>query len=313
VAAPPTAFISYSWDSPEHKEWVAELGTRLRENGVDVRLDVWDVAPGDSLTQFMEAQIATCDFVVVICTPQYAARSQARQGGVGYEQQIISGFLAGGVPRRKFIPILRSGSFSPGPGLAIPTHFAGIYAIDFSDNDRAEANFEPLLRALFGIPAIEKPTLGVRPEFDSASAPELPQSLRLPSLEIEGWHLLSGVVSNQLYPTTFHIPSESERRAVSAGAVVKLSFELGVDYEDEPDIVLEGERMWVTVVGHDGPYLIGKLSNQPAAYSHMIDDERYEADEDAPLKHGDQVVFLPEHIIDIEEADEPVPIPPQLS
>ncbi|GAC1609630.1 MAG: hypothetical protein NVS3B3_16550 [Aquirhabdus sp.] len=32
---PPKVFISYSWDSPEHREWVANLGTFLRQRGID--------------------------------------------------------------------------------------------------------------------------------------------------------------------------------------------------------------------------------------------------------------------------------------
>jgi hypothetical protein len=44
-AAPPTAFISYSWDDEEHKAWVKQLAARLRGDGVDVALDQWDYSP----------------------------------------------------------------------------------------------------------------------------------------------------------------------------------------------------------------------------------------------------------------------------
>ena len=43
----PKAFISYSWDDDAHKEWVRQLATRLRADGVDVTLDRWDCALGD--------------------------------------------------------------------------------------------------------------------------------------------------------------------------------------------------------------------------------------------------------------------------
>ena len=45
----PKAFISYSHDSSDHKRWVAVLATKLRENGVDVILDQWDLSLGDDL------------------------------------------------------------------------------------------------------------------------------------------------------------------------------------------------------------------------------------------------------------------------
>jgi hypothetical protein len=37
--ANPTVFISYFWDDDAHKEWVKELATQLRADGVDARLD----------------------------------------------------------------------------------------------------------------------------------------------------------------------------------------------------------------------------------------------------------------------------------
>ena len=36
----PKAFISYSWTSPEHQQWVLDLATQLRESGVVVVFDI---------------------------------------------------------------------------------------------------------------------------------------------------------------------------------------------------------------------------------------------------------------------------------
>jgi hypothetical protein len=50
----PKVFISYSWDSDDHRKWVQDFATRLRtEGGVDVTLDRWHAVPGDQLPQFM--------------------------------------------------------------------------------------------------------------------------------------------------------------------------------------------------------------------------------------------------------------------
>lgn len=54
----PQVFISYSHDSLEHKQWVLELATRLRANGIDAILDQWDLKPGDDLPKFMEVNLA---------------------------------------------------------------------------------------------------------------------------------------------------------------------------------------------------------------------------------------------------------------
>jgi hypothetical protein len=34
-----TVFISYSWDSEAHKDWVSTFATRLRRDGIDTILD----------------------------------------------------------------------------------------------------------------------------------------------------------------------------------------------------------------------------------------------------------------------------------
>ena len=49
-----TCFISYSYDSKEHKEWVFALASRLMKNGVDVILDQRDLRLGSDLLAFME-------------------------------------------------------------------------------------------------------------------------------------------------------------------------------------------------------------------------------------------------------------------
>lgn len=86
----PTAFISYARESDEHKAWVIELGTRLRSDGIDLTLDEWHLRPGDELPRFMESAIRESDSVLVVCTPAYRAKSDARSGGVGYEGSMIT-------------------------------------------------------------------------------------------------------------------------------------------------------------------------------------------------------------------------------
>ncbi|CAB5500561.1 toll/interleukin-1 receptor domain-containing protein [Bathymodiolus thermophilus thioautotrophic gill symbiont] len=50
----PKCFMSYSHDNKEHEEWVLSLATRLRENGVDVILDQWDLGLGGDIPAFMD-------------------------------------------------------------------------------------------------------------------------------------------------------------------------------------------------------------------------------------------------------------------
>lgn len=292
----PKVFISYSWDSDSHKNWVRELAERLVTNGVAVNLDQWNVVPGDSLTAFMEEHVSSCDFILVVCTPNYAAKSVNRAGGVGYEQQIISGQIAAGVERRKFIPIIRDGDFTPGEKTSIPPHFLGIYAIDMRSINALDEQIEGLLRAIYKVPAVTAPPLGSKPTFAVSSFPSSKptRAARLAAIEFDGWHLISGVVMNEQYPNTFSIPSADARAAVIPSDFVKLAFEVAVDDpESEGGVEIASERMWVQILGSYGPYLWGKLCNMPSFDGEQID-----------LTHGSEVIFLPEHIIDIVEASE---------
>ena len=145
MSTAPTAFISYSWDSEQHKRWVKELATRLRRDGIDVKLDQWHTAPGDPLPKFMETSIRDNDFVLIICTPSYKAKSESRKGGVGYEGNIITGELFAKQNRRKYIPILREGDWLT----ATPVWLSGAYGLVFV-GDYPEQTYQELVATLKG-------------------------------------------------------------------------------------------------------------------------------------------------------------------
>jgi hypothetical protein len=97
------AFLSYSWDDDTHTEWVEQLATKLRSDGIDVSLDRWHAAPGDRLPEFMESAVRENDFVIAICTPRYKERSEGHSTGVGYEGGIMTAYAFMGRDNRKFI------------------------------------------------------------------------------------------------------------------------------------------------------------------------------------------------------------------
>lgn len=288
----PSALISYSWDSEEHKVWVRGIAQRLRRNGVDVKLDQWHVKPGQSLTQFMEREIVECDHVIIICTPNYYEKSLSRKGGVGYEQQIISGHIASGVPREKFIPVVREGNFEPGNNCSIPPHFSGIFAVDMRNQDSIDGSIELLLRSIFNEPLHAIPEIGERPIWDVQEQTNFSE-LRLPTIDLDGYELRSGLAQHHRTPETFYMPREDERQTLNVGDIVKLIFIIAVtaDPEDPDDDGTFGERMWVIVKGRIGPYYIGNLNNMPLT-----------SGEQDNLTFEDEVIFLPEHVIDIQKA-----------
>ena len=156
----PKTFISYSWDDDAHKEWVKQLATRLRADGVDVMLDRWHSAPGDQIPAFMERAVRENDFVIAVCTPRFKERSEERGGGVGYEGDIMTAYAFTGGDKRKFIPVLRRGSWRE----AAPTWLLGRAKIDLSRDPYSESEYEELLRTLHGARE-EAPPIGHRPNF----------------------------------------------------------------------------------------------------------------------------------------------------
>lgn len=135
------AFVSYSWDSDQHKEWVAKLATDLRHDGIETILDQWHTELGDQLTEFMERQIRENDYVLIVCTPNYRLKSDERKGGVGYEGDIMTAEVHNQRNHRKFIPILAQGSWEE----AAPSWLKGKYYVDLSSADKYKENYPDLV------------------------------------------------------------------------------------------------------------------------------------------------------------------------
>ena len=53
----PRLFVSYSWTSRDHEAWVLRFATELRESGIDVILDKWDLREGHDAHAFMEKMV----------------------------------------------------------------------------------------------------------------------------------------------------------------------------------------------------------------------------------------------------------------
>ncbi len=139
-------FISYAWESEEHREWVKALANRLLSDGIDAVLDQYDLELGDRLPQFMEKSVRSSDYVLIVCTPTYKQKADERIGGVGYEGHIISGELFSQRNERKFIPVLKEGSVKD----CIPTFLEGKLAIDLSERGELEG-YNDLLATLYGV------------------------------------------------------------------------------------------------------------------------------------------------------------------
>ena len=140
----PTVFVSYSWDDDQHRAWIRAFATRLRVDGVRVILDQWHLVPGDQVPHFMERSVRTHDYVLIVCTPRYKTRSDDREGGVGYEGDIMTAEVLTGRNQQKFIPVLRGMSWHD----SALSWLKGKYFIDLRGEPYNAIRYQELLLTL---------------------------------------------------------------------------------------------------------------------------------------------------------------------
>ena len=179
----PKVFISYSWESKEHSDWVKSLADKLLSDGIEAIIDSYDVSPGDRLPKFMESSIRDSDYVIIICTEEYKRKANNREKGVGYESHIISAELYNNHNDRKFIPIIRQGDFNT----ALPTYLDGKLAIDLRGNPFNEESYKDLIASIFKVK--KKPKVGIRPYYVDEYEP----------ITIEGEDIkIVGIITNEV-------------------------------------------------------------------------------------------------------------------
>ena len=163
--ANPKLFVSYSWTSPDHETWVLNLATEVRESGVDVILDKWDLKEGNDAHAFMEKMVTDPEIkkVILICDRAYVDKADGRMGGVGTEAQIISGEIYARQNQNKFVAIVRECTEDGKP--CLPAYYRSRIYIDMSDEAIYAESVEKLLRWVYDKPLNKKPEIGKRPAF----------------------------------------------------------------------------------------------------------------------------------------------------
>ncbi len=151
----PKVFISYSHDSPEHKQWVSELAVKLRHNGIDMTLDQWDIRPGDDITRFMERGIVDADRILVVCTDNYVSKANTGEGSVGYERMIITKEIVENQGNNKFIPIIRQTEWED----KTPEFLKNRVYIDFTDDSQFDEKFAELLHERLLVLPLQRPSV----------------------------------------------------------------------------------------------------------------------------------------------------------
>ena len=132
-------FVSYSWDSTEHKNHVQSFVEQLRKDDFEVYVDQ-DMNLGEEITRFMENGVVKCDRVLMICTPKYKEKADKRKGGVGYESRICTSEVYQN-NESKFIPVLFKGTIRD----SFPVWIRGNLGVDLSDGNFMGSEYQKLI------------------------------------------------------------------------------------------------------------------------------------------------------------------------
>ncbi len=149
-----SVFISYSWDSDEHQDWVRKLADSLES---DEHFHVlWDGYDLDSFTdknQYMEQAVFNSDYIIVVGTKEYKDKADGRHGGVGIEtylSAIAHWKSLENDHKTKIILVLRE------PG-SEPNYLQGHINIRFLDDNKYYESLDELKRTLKGTKLIKRP------------------------------------------------------------------------------------------------------------------------------------------------------------
>ena len=150
-------FISYSHDSEEHKRLLLNTANLLRSQGIDCTLDQYEESPEEGWLKWMETELSSCSYVLVVCTKGYCEKldREAKVGGKGvkWEGAIISQEIYEQEGRnRRFIPVI----FGAENKEYIPRVLRPFTYYDVLQQE----GYEKLYRRLTRQPSVRKPPVG---------------------------------------------------------------------------------------------------------------------------------------------------------
>ena len=155
----PRVFISYTGTDLTHRNWVRDFACRLRANGIDARIDMFHLRPGQDLHQWMTNEVIMADKVLLICDKYYAEKADTRRSGVGWETMIILGDMLSTQEQTKYIGIIRDKDIDQ----SLPVYVRSKYSLNWADDAQVEKDFNDLILYLFDCDI--EPPIGNIPDF----------------------------------------------------------------------------------------------------------------------------------------------------
>jgi len=166
---PPKVFISYSHDSPEHKQRIHALAEELRGHWIEAWIDQYTPDPREGWYKWMKTQVQQADKVLLVFTETYQRRfegneEEGRGLGATFEGMIVTQSLYdSGGRNAKFRAVL----VKEDDACFIPMELRSFtcYRVDSPEE------YKKLLRWLHDSPEIVASPLGPKPDLPVRPAP----------------------------------------------------------------------------------------------------------------------------------------------
>lgn len=151
LPAAPNVFISHA--SEDKERFVVEFARRLRSDGVNAWLDMWEMGPGDSLVRrIVDEGIAKADVFLVVLSERSIDKPWVREElDLGLVQRITG--------ECRVIPVVLD-------GVAVPKALQATVWQSVSDPAAYDLEYRRILGAIFGVS--DRPPLGNPPPFVAA-------------------------------------------------------------------------------------------------------------------------------------------------
>lgn len=104
----PRVFISYSHQNAEYEKKVLSFANKLRSEGIDATIDLYEESPPEGWPRWMENQIREAEFVLVISSKSYYDKcySKNKGNGISWEVNIVYQHIyEANSENKKFIPV----------------------------------------------------------------------------------------------------------------------------------------------------------------------------------------------------------------
>lgn len=145
----PKVFISHAYEDKER--FVTDFALKLRENGVDVWYDQWEMTPGDSLVdKIFEEGIKDCDSFLIVLSENSTKKRWVKE-------ELNSAVVQRIEKSTKLIPIVIDSD------IEIPVSIKHLLRTEINNTNDYDNEMQKLLMTLLGIS--DKPALGQKPPY----------------------------------------------------------------------------------------------------------------------------------------------------